>query len=113
MGSRRSELQILMQMGLVPGPSPVQPPQASRLNGVLFCESRRGLAMWSNIMPVMPVVPALRVGHLVAEEEGRRGLKEPHVLLDKVNGDCAAQSLVVIPLDSTFAIRPCVMNRPR
>lgn len=103
-GSRRIQPRTLM--AFVPGRSPVQSPHAGCLNGVLFCDRHRGLAMRPDILPVMPVVPALCVGDVVAEEERRGGLEEPHVLLDEVHDDRPPDALVVVPRVPAFAPEP-------
>ena len=63
----------------------------------------------ADVMPVVPVVPALCISNVVAEQERRGGLEEPHVLLDEVHDDGAPDALVVVPYIPTLAPEP---NRP-
>lgn len=62
--------------------------------------------MWPDVVPVVPVIPALCVCHVVAEQERRGGLEEPHVLLDEVHDDGAPDALVVVPCISALAAEP-------
>ena len=62
--------------------------------------------MRPNVVSIVPMIPALCVRDVFAEQERRGGLEEPHVLLDEMDDDRAANTAVFIAPPPALTVLP-------